>query len=251
MKKLFILIFLICSYGAQAIDFRQVDAYTLGAPQIQKMSDLDKLVNYLVAPYNNDLEKARSLYAWIVYNISYDGYKVKALSKPTKSAQHQLQEIQKQGDVIKTRLGVCEDIANLYHQMAQKAGIVTQTVDGWAYDVPKRRNFDETIRHRWIIAKIADSWEYIDPTWAINTTSLNALSNISSLSNYKYEIAKRQKSLSIYKPHRSRSISSKWFLTPKDQMIQTHFPEQPQYQLQEQKITREEFLNQHKKGKKK
>ena len=59
-----------------AVNYSKIDTYAKRAPVLKNNGNLNRLVQYLVRPYQTDTEKARVLLAWIVYNIDYDGYKL-------------------------------------------------------------------------------------------------------------------------------------------------------------------------------
>ena len=126
MKKLIFILWLIlltCP-ALSAIDYRKIDAYAKDAPLLKNNNNLNRLVHYLVQPYKKDVEKARVLLAWIVYNIDYDGYKLNAGEDKLKDKRKQNRQFFiPDNDILETRLGVCGDIATLYKQMGQFAGL--------------------------------------------------------------------------------------------------------------------------------
>ena len=113
MKKILIYIFIVLfSFSALAANYRSVDSRAQRVPQ-QYDSSLPKLVSYLIEPFqDNEEKKARVLMAWIVYHIDYDDYKADTI---TNSAYRRSKrnKVAMSGDIFQTRVGVCEDIANL------------------------------------------------------------------------------------------------------------------------------------------
>lgn len=222
------------------MSYAAIDSYALNAPQAKSEADMKELVTYLTKPYHNDLEKARSIFAWIVYNIDYDAYKAKLIEDPR--FQSRLEKISRQ-HILATRVGVCDDIANLYQEMSSMAGLNVQTVDGWVIPNQTRRR-KTNVEHRWVALKIADSWEFLDPTWAIGETAKNSLSDVTTNNRYESEIKKRVRDKKTYEPRKVRHVHNTWFLTNKREFARTHLPELEQWQLQETKMTKDEFLGQ-------
>ena len=248
-KFLFLCVMMLWSGCAFAASYAMIDKYALNAPQVKSEKEIDALMEYLVKPFHNDIEKARAIFAWIVYNIDYDEYRAGLMKNP--HLRQRLSQLPTPEHILKTRLGVCEDIANLYQELAAKAGLNVQAVDGWTNTDPRMLKKAE-IGHRWLVINVAGSWEYLDPTWAMGQTSRGVFSDVSGNGRYKTEIFKRIKSKKNYEPRSERRVYDTWFLTDKDEMIKTHFPMQEQWQLQKDKVTREEFFGQKsKKGKKK
>ena len=204
------------------------------------------LAKYLSKPYHSDLEKARSIYAWVIQNIDYDSYRGRLIANKRKN--QKLQQLPQKDHILTTRVGVCEDIANLYQELATLAGLNVQVIDGWTNVGVGRRTMETS--HRWLAVKMANSWEYVDPTWGIGETARAVFENVSANGRYSMEMKKRLKDKKTYEPRATRRVSDKWFLTDKDEMIKTHFPENEFWQLQKEKLTREEFITKKRKKKK-
>ena len=221
-----------------AVDFSAVDKYALGAPKVKTKEDMKELATYLTAPYHNDVEKARSIYAWVMYNVDYDTYKAKLKEDPRLT--ERLEKLSSE-PIIKTRVGTSEDIANLYQELSAMAGLNTQTVSGWI-------KVDETLkkkkprRHYWLAIKIANSWHFMDPAWEIENVERSSFYDVQGNGRYESEIKKRLRNKKTYEPRRSRRVGS-WFMIRSADMIRTHFPELEEWQLHENKITKDEFFS--------
>ena len=239
MKKVFLfMIMLLWSGYVSAADYAGIDAYALKAPVVKSREEMKKLVEYLTEPYHNDQEKARSLYAWIVYNIDYDAYRGSLLED--ERMKQRLEKLPKE-DILSTRMGADEDIANLYQSMGAAAGLNIQVIDGIVNtDQARRKKLERA--HHWAAVKIADTWEYVDPTWGVDATARAVLEDVHGNVRYLMEVKKRINNQKNYEPRHRRRVDDQWFMTDKDEMIKTHFPEQNAWQLQEKKITKEEFL---------
>lgn len=250
----FLLVILLCFFMpvfAQGMDYTEIDKYAHDAPPLRTRSGLDRLVHYLVRPYRGEEERARVILAWIVHNIDYDDYKFNAIEddydKTKKKKDKELYV--SDNDILETRVGVCEDIADLYKKMGKLAGLTVEVVRGKAGKGMTFADFENSAGHTWNVVKINNEWEYVDPTWAIDGADVRNLGDIKKKKEYKQVIKERSKKQSDAKlPREGRFVNNQWFLTDKDEMIKTHFPNDEKWQLQDKKIKKEDFLNLDKKS---
>ncbi|MBQ4472068.1 MAG: hypothetical protein II942_02345 [Alphaproteobacteria bacterium] len=234
----FVLIGIVCI--AMAKSYHNVDNYVKNAPAVASENDLKRVVRYLTSEFNSDEDKARAIYAWIVYNIDYDDYKYKRwIENHQKSRQKEVPTV----DVIeKTHAGICGEISELYVKMAQYANLKAEVIHGIAVTAGARINKDnmDEFEHAWVAVKIDREWEYIDPTWAIPE---KVFTDVRTDGAYRRELQNR-----VYKAgkiqHNNRSVSNDWFMTDKEDMIKTHFPNDERWQLQRRHRTLNQFLRQ-------
>ena len=229
MKK-FLLIFLfslIC-FNANAKNYRSVDSRAQKVPT-QYEESLPKLVKYLVEPYEKDEEKkARVLMAWIVYHVDYDEYKADTI---TSSSYRRHPNRVSTGDIFETRVGVCQDIANLYQRMAGLAGLDSVVVTGYGGFNVTRRDMEDN-RHAWNAVKINGNWELVDPTWAIRGPNAVAFQDVNSRAAHAKEIRKRERNTTkTNKARKDRVFDNRWFMTDPKEMIKSHFPDDEKWQL--------------------
>ena len=247
MKKLFLFIFVLChvlTAWAEA-DYAAIDKYAYEAPPLQTSSGLGRLVRYLIKPYKTEEEKARVLLAWIVHNIDYDDYKLNAIDDALDRTKKKDKELFiANNDILDTRMGVCGDIARLYQKMGTYAGLDIEIIKGQAgHNLTYQELKSKSASHVWTAVRIKKEWEYVDPTWAISGEGTNALGDVSKKQEYKKAIRQRSKKQSDAKlPRIGREVNDTWFLTDKEEMIKTHFPDDTRWQLQKKKLTEEEFL---------
>ena len=230
MKKiLFILFLCVFTFCANATSYRSVDSRAQKVPK-QYEESLPKLVQYLVKPYeNNEEKKARVLMAWIVYHIDYDDYKADTITQAA-SRRRKRSQMAMTGDIFQTRVGVCQDIANLYQRMAGLAGLDSVVIGGYAGYGVSRRNMEEN-RHAWNAVKINGQWEFVDPTWAMQG-DVKAFEDVNSRSEHRREIKQRERnSIKTNKTRKNRSIDNRWFMTKPQEMIKTHYPDDDSWQL--------------------
>ena len=230
---------------AMAVDYEAIDKYAHDAPPLREKSALSRLVRYLVKPYKTDEEKARVLLAWIVHNIDYDDYKNRAIEDNlNRSKKRDKNLIVTQNDILETRMGVCGDIARLYEKMVEMAGMDAVVIRGNAGRNMSFEQFESKDgAHAWNAVKIDREWQYVDPTWAMDGEGTHSLQDISQKKEYQKTIKERKKRNSDVKlPREGRFVNNEWFLTDKEEMIKTHFPDDEKWQLQKKKITKMEFL---------
>ena len=95
----------------------------------------------------------------------------------------------------------------------------------------------------WNAVKINLTWEYVDPTWAMGGYDTNSMQRVEKKKEYEKMIKERSDRRSdVKQPREGRVVQDEWFLTDKDEMIKTHFPNDSRWQLQDKKVSKEEFL---------
>lgn len=185
-------------------------------------SDLDKLTDYLVKPYQkNDELKARVLFAFIVYHIQYDIYEYesgyewerkKAPIQSQKDAANQYQNFkQTPHETFKSRRGVCRHLTNLFQYMANRSGLKSVEIDGMANGA----------LHAWNAVKIKDKWHLLDVTWAGGTLTLQG---INSDKKYKRALEIRKRKIKNNRIKNSKTIRNEWFLSDPEKFYETHKP---------------------------
>ncbi len=193
-------------------------------------TDMKTLVDYLVKPYTRDEDKARVILSWIVYHIDYDQYKLNTMMDYTPRLRARKQNEISTGDIWQTRIGVCDDIAELYQRMALMAGLDSVVITGYAGNGVTDRN-KGNFRHAWNAVKIDGKWEFVDPTWAMQGDYREG-GNIVSKRQHAREIERRESGLTNVKKKRSnRQIDDRWFMTKPQEMIKSHYPDDPKWQL--------------------
>jgi len=106
------------------------------------------------------LEMARSIFDFVVQNISYDYAKYDAVMMGM--------DIERYGaaQTLELGRGVCEDITDLYIALCRSAGIPTVEVVGVIYSEDGRQYQGD--RHAWAEVFVPDyGWMEVDPTWEL------------------------------------------------------------------------------------
>lgn len=169
------------------------------------VAELAQLLNQYAT---TDLEKARLIYSWITHNISYD---VEALNN---LFNNNIYPDVSTHNVLINRSTICSGYANLYQQLAEKMGLKSIVILGYAKGVNYAVGEDNEVNHGWNGVKIDGKWYLVDPTWGAGTINEN---------------------------HFQPEFNSYYFAVKPEQFIYSHFPENSQWQLLNQPLARNQF----------
>jgi tetratricopeptide (TPR) repeat protein len=203
------------TWAAELEKLATVDAFDRHA--LDASADMEKaipeLARYLIKPAKTDRDKARLLFRWVTNRITYDVEALRTLKLGDSSPEA----------VLKSRLCVCEGYARLYHALAKEAGLEVELVFGRCKTgttgpdgKPLVGRNGKPLGHVWIGVKIDGEWKLLDPTWGAGS---------SDLANNRF----------------IRHYNDYYFQTPPEQLILTHLPREPRWQLLKQPISEEEF----------
>jgi len=217
MKKLFTLLlltvllpsFLFCVKQTVKINpWARIDTRALYIPESSEQSIQD-LAEYLGKNCHNDIEKARVLYRWITDNIYYD----------TEFDRGNLTGFASPDSVLHRRSAVCGGYAGLYKSLSDVMGLKVVEIDGYAKGshYTTGDSFSGPYNHSWIAVRIDSGWQLIDPTWG---------------SGYINETGEYVHQFNDY-----------YFLVPPEELIYSHFPDKPEWQLLDSTVTLREFEN--------
>jgi hypothetical protein len=183
------------------MDFSHVDWQSVSV----EAPTLDSLARKLTGGYKTEAEKVRAIFRWITENISY---------RTSRSSKYFVMEEWpdtvewKSGDemtayqVWRRRMAVCEGFARLFKTLCTYSGITAEVVSGYARTgVASKFN----VNHSWNAVRIDGNWYLLDATWA------------SGYVTYGDEFVRH------YDDH--------YFLTPPEQLIRTHYPEELRWSL--------------------
>jgi transglutaminase/protease-like cytokinesis protein 3 len=184
--------------------YKSIDEHALRAPSGAERS-IESLAQYLAKPANNR-EKARAIYRWVTDRIAYDLPSFLARKMGDNSPE----------GVLKSRLAVCHGYASLFQALCQSAGIESVVVTGRVKTV-EFLDDPQLANHAWNAVKLDGQWQLVDPTWAAG-----AIMNGQYVKNFK----------------------DYYFLVPAEQLIFTHFPADPKWQLLAEPLTEKAFNDQ-------
>lgn len=171
--------------------FTEIDEHVKKTPFYAKAS-VAKLVEYLIRPAKNDLDKVRAIYKYIQLNISYDiqSYR-RGTTGPTDSK-----------DVLQKGQSVCAGYSNLFEDMCKCAGIQVKCISGYAkglsYNPEDGFSLNKNANHDWNVVYLYGEWRFVDSTWGAGHI------------NSQMEFERRNTEL--------------YFLTDPKVLIQSHFP---------------------------
>ena len=137
------------------VDYSRIDEHARRCP-IYESKDIYALANYLKIPCKTDLEKARSIYAWLTDNIVYD-------DQAYNTGQYGDYSIE---GLLESKKSVCEGFSKLYTALGQEMGLEIEQVSGYAKGFGYRpgKSFQRS-DHAWNIIKINGTWRIFDATW--------------------------------------------------------------------------------------
>ncbi len=144
-------------------DFSNIDAYVKKLGSLDSMN-MGTITGMVTKPYSDKTEKARAIFDWIAYNISFD-CKLARTGNDTKNSTN---------DVLFYRKATAGGYAALFQDMCSSANIRCLIPDGFVK--LNTESIDESkpdINHTWAVVQLGispDEWFYVDPTWGSGTT---------------------------------------------------------------------------------
>ncbi|XP_044151302.1 kyphoscoliosis peptidase-like [Bufo gargarizans] len=194
-----------------ATDFSHIDDYVLSVnSQIESGTvTVKEIVHKITARSSNDIEKLRAIWIWICHNISYDVDGFLGSS----------QKLYRTEDVLEKKRGVCAGYAGLCKEMCRETGIHCREVSGFSRgaDSCDSVGFQRTkSNHMWNAVELAGHWYLLDACWGAGTVDLQGR---------------------IFLPR----YEDFFFLTDPEDFIETHWPDDPTWQLLESTVSFEDF----------
>lgn len=165
------------------------------------------LANLLIDDLSNDYDKVRAFYVWIATNIEYD----------LLAFIHGRRNEQGINEVLRSGKALCTGFSLLFDYFCDQAGIPCEIIEGYTkgYGYRKNQKFKRT-NHAWNAVNIYGKWYLLDVTWATGDP--------------RY-LSKHQKNIDL----------DTYFFADSEMFIETHLPEDPSWQLLDDKISIHEF----------
>ena len=200
----------LCFYSQSKPDnFYEIDNKVESIPS----SKAHILAKQLAALGSTDKEKVRAIFRWITENIAYNvtpiGRKkntpVLFYEEPDDSSAS-LPPLNERvaAKVLYKGVAFCEGYARLFKTLCDHAGIKAEIIYGYARTNNNKRF---GVNHAWNAVYLDSAWHVLDVTWA---------SGIVTFTNEYI-----------------RQYNDYYFLTPPEQFIRDHYPEDPQWSLLE------------------
>lgn len=183
--------------------YANIDAAVLAIPEKYTRS-VDSLAGYINRSFQGEEMKIRAVYIWMTHHLKYNVY-------TTFVSRHEVPDENKEmTHTLKVREGVCRQFAMLFKALVQKMGIPAYTVAG--YNKSGKVLLPEP--HEWCTAKIGNKWYLFDPTYGMGY-----------IENYNF----------VSSPNTS------FFKLSPGELISTHMPFDPLWQLLERPYSFPEF----------
>lgn len=182
-----------------------IDLHALTAPADVER-DMGALVSYLTQRTTSEAQKTRAIARWIADRVSYD---VNSMFYPD--------QIPSGSEVLKARRTICSGYAQLFLEMAGKAGLRAEMVIGHVRDYKTIRIGDVTgkILHAWNAVLVEGRWQLLDITWSAG--SING--------HGQFE----------------KNFNNFYFFTKPEYLIYSHYPDNANWQLLKRPIESWEF----------
>ncbi|RXN35177.1 kyphoscoliosis peptidase-like protein [Labeo rohita] len=192
--------------------FHKIDTHAINAGRelrSRKIFSVQAITKTITGGAISDLDKLRAIWIWLCHYIEYDVKGYLGLSKMVCSPEQ----------VILTGRAVCSGYSSVCLQMCREAGIECREVSGHskgaAYQLGQSyRNNDSD--HSWNAVFLDGQWHLLDACWGAGYVDTD-----------KQVFIKRYKEF--------------YFLTDPEDFIDSHYPEEDEWQLLESPIGIEEF----------
>ncbi|KAI5606825.1 kyphoscoliosis peptidase isoform X1 [Silurus asotus] len=157
----------------------------------------------------NELEKIRAIWVWLCHNIEYDLDGYLGLSPKLCTPE----------EVIKKGKGVCSGFSSICLEMCREVGIQCEEVSGYSKGIghwPGRRLADKPSDHMWNAVWVKGQWGLLDACWGAGTVNMDTKTFIKRFDDF-------------------------YFLTEPRDFINSHFPDEENWQLLDNPISLEQF----------
>lgn len=144
----------------------------------------EKIAEKIIADFKTEEEKSRAIFTWIATNMHYDlkaYYSQSSNPRIAYSFSSEEERIQKEQKfrydnakkLLRTKKGVCEDYASLFHTLCEFVGLKCMTITGTSKTVLNHiGKVPKASDHAWNAVKVGESWRLIDVTWAYGIANL-------------------------------------------------------------------------------
>ncbi|NRA91565.1 MAG: hypothetical protein HRU26_02600 [Psychroserpens sp.] len=225
MKQVIIILVFFVSGITCSQDFQKVDSIVSKYPD--RFISISDFASAIDKDFDTDIEMVRATYYWISTHIFYDfdGFRnrtevYKPISHESEEEyQRKLLEMQRKyaESVLEKKSAICEGYTQLLKFTLNEMGIECEVIEGYTNtetkQIGRRRSITD---HAWNAIKINDKWFLIDATW--------------STGNH------------ITHPELF-DFSDTYFLIDPEEMILNHYPKEAKWQLLDQPISKNIFLN--------
>ncbi|XP_074760363.1 kyphoscoliosis peptidase-like [Athene noctua] len=193
--------------------FSYIDTHVLHVSQQLKSGhaslSIQAIVPLITAKSQSKLEMVRAIWVWLCHNIEYDVDGFLGLSP----------KIHVPEQVLQTGRAVCSGYAHLCQEMCREAGLSCVEVTGFGRSLGSHRGRwceQQKSSHMWNAVELEGQWCLLDACWGAGTVDAESRLFIPRHDDF-------------------------FFLTDPEHFIETHWPEDPQWQLLQPPVVREDF----------
>ncbi|MCL6296556.1 transglutaminase domain-containing protein [Jejuia spongiicola] len=201
-----------------------IDKEVINYPYFNDLYSLSDKVN---TDFETDKEKVRAYYTWIVNNISYDINESSNIT-PTNiivyNSNHEYNSIKRQQNLknikktLESRKAICKGFCLLFVELCKLSNIKAEMVLGISKSSANEIGLHNNIKnHAWNTVKVDGNWELLDITWSSGV--INSKTNL-------WE----------------KKFNEYYFFTPPEQFLNSHYPEHSNWQLVDDKIDLQTFI---------
>jgi transglutaminase/protease-like cytokinesis protein 3 len=185
------------------------------------------LAQKLTAQCTNDMEKVKAIFGWITENIAYQvkprynrggkSFSKYEIEDPSDTASVLKPLNERVADlVIRRKEAFCDGYARLFKTLCDFSGVKAEVITGYSRIVLDRNGQKFKSNHTWNAVCIDSTWRLLDVTWASGFITYSGGDFI-------------------------RRYDNSYFLTPPQQFINDHYPEDLQWTLLPQPPSLKEF----------
>ncbi|XP_062850752.1 uncharacterized protein LOC134313413 [Trichomycterus rosablanca] len=193
-------------------DFHRLDTHAITAGKelkSKKIFSVKTIAQAITKGASTDLERLRAIWIWLCHNIEYDVNGYLGLTEKTCFPE----------EVIETGRGVCCGYSSICLEMCKEVGIECREIGGHGKGAGFKQGQsykDIKANHTWNAVHLEGHWYLLDACWGAGRVDLD-----------KRAFIKRYNEL--------------YFLTNPEDFINSHFPDEEEWQLLKNPITLEEF----------
>ncbi|KAG2465428.1 kyphoscoliosis peptidase [Polypterus senegalus] len=192
--------------------FRRVDNHVLAASKqlkTEKVHSVQKITQCITQGAQSDLERVRAIWIWLCHNIEYDITGYLGLSEKLCSPEQ----------VIEAGKGVCCGYSRLCLEMCRVLGIQCVEISGHGKGIGYQlgQNYQNTkSNHMWNAVQLGGQWFLLDACWGAGTVDIGTRTFTQRYDEF-------------------------YFLPDPETFIDSHCPDDCQWQLTDSPISLEDF----------
>ncbi|MBN3270419.1 KY peptidase, partial [Polyodon spathula] len=192
--------------------FERVDSHVLRVSKqlkADRMYSLSRIVHCVTEEAQSELERVRAIWIWLCHNIEYDVTGYLGLSEKMCSPEQ----------VIQAGKGVCCGYSRICLEMCREVGIKCMEVSGYGKGIGYRlgQSFqNKKSNHMWNVVQLGGQWCLLDSCWGAGTVDIESKTFTQRYDDF-------------------------YFLADPEDFIDSHCPDDPQWQLMDSTVSLKQF----------